>query len=53
MTHLSLTPMIEDLTIQIRRQHRLKLPDAIIAASAKAHSLALLTLDKELAAKAV
>ncbi|MBL1264518.1 type II toxin-antitoxin system VapC family toxin [Candidatus Methylomicrobium oryzae] len=53
MTHLSLTPMIEDLTIQIRRQHRLKLPDAIIAATAKAHSLALLTLDKELAAKAV
>jgi len=53
MTHLSLTPMVEDLTIQIRRQHRLKLPDAIIAATAKAHRLALLTLDKELAGKAV
>lgn len=53
MTYLRLTPVIEDLTIQVRRQHRLKLPDAIIAATAKAHNLVLLTLDKELAAKAV
>jgi len=51
MTHLSLTSAIEELTIQFRRQHRTKLPDAIIAATAQAHGLELLTLDKKLQAK--
>jgi predicted nucleic acid-binding protein len=49
MTHLSLEPTIENKAIQARRQHRLKLPDAIIAATAKTYGLALLTLDKKLA----
>jgi len=51
MTHLSLTPDIEELTIQFRRQHQTKLPDAIIAATAEAYGLELLTLDKKLQAK--
>lgn len=49
MRYLSMTEEIEDLTIQIRRQHSLKIPDAIIAATAKANSLELLTLDRQLA----
>jgi len=49
MRYLPMTEEIEDLTIQIRRQHRLKIPDAIIAATAKANSLELLTLDQQLA----
>ncbi|MCX7099614.1 MAG: type II toxin-antitoxin system VapC family toxin [Methylococcales bacterium] len=51
MAYLSLTPAIEALTIQFRRQHRVKLPDAIIAATALAHKLELLTLDNKLQAK--
>ena len=39
MRYLPMTEEIEDLTIQIRRQHSLKIPDAIIAATAKANSL--------------
>jgi hypothetical protein len=51
MTHLSVSPIIEDLTIQFRRQHQTKLPDAIIASTAKAHAIELLTLDKKLSSK--
>jgi hypothetical protein len=51
MTYLSLSPAIEELTILFRRQHRTKLPDSIIAATAQAHGLELLTLDKALQAK--
>lgn len=51
MTYLSLSPAIEELTIQFRRQHRTKLPDSIIAAIAKVYGLELLTLDKALQAK--
>lgn len=51
MTYLALSPAIEDRTIELRHQHRVKLPDAIIAATAKVHGLQLLTLDKKLAAK--
>jgi predicted nucleic acid-binding protein len=36
--------------IALRRKHRLKLPDAIIAGSARVHRLTLLTLDGKLAA---
>jgi predicted nucleic acid-binding protein len=53
MTHLSITSAIEDAAIKIRRKHRLKLPDAIIAATAKIHGLTLLTLDKALTAWAI
>ncbi|MGZ8158809.1 MAG: PIN domain-containing protein [Methylobacter sp.] len=37
--------------MQFRHQHRVKLPDAIIAATATAHGIKLLTLDKKLAVK--
>ena len=38
---------IKEITIELRRKHRLKLPDAIIAASAYFHKLPLITADKE------
>jgi hypothetical protein len=40
-------PLIEDLTIQFRQQHRVKLPDAIIAATATAHGIKLLKTCRE------
>jgi len=40
---------IENAAILIRRQYKLKLPDAVIAASAKCLKLELLTLDQQLA----
>jgi len=40
---------IENEAILIRRQYKLKLPDAIIAATAKCLKLELLTLDQQLA----
>jgi predicted nucleic acid-binding protein len=51
MSYLSISPAVEDLAIEFRKQHLVKLPDAIIAATAKAYNLELLTLDKKLAAK--
>ena len=51
MSYLAITPSIEELTIQFRRQHQAKLPDAIIAATAQTNDLELLTLDKKLQAK--
>jgi tRNA(fMet)-specific endonuclease VapC len=39
--------LIEQI-IEIRQQHRLKLPDAIIAAMAIHHSASLVTTDQEL-----
>jgi len=47
MVYLPVTLEIEDMAISIRRQRRIKLPDAIIAATAKVHRLELLTLDKD------
>lgn len=47
--YIPLSTEIEDETILIRRQYKLKLPDAIIAASAKCLKLQLLTLDQQLA----
>ncbi len=38
---------IKDKTIQIRRKDRLKLPDAIIAATAIVNDMTLVTADKE------
>lgn len=49
MQYLPITTGIEDMTIEIRRQYSLKIPDAIIAATAKIHNLILITLDKQLA----
>ena len=51
MVYLGIAPEIENETIAFRRLHKTKLPDSIIAATAKHHQLELLTLDKKLAAK--
>lgn len=39
---------VESQTIALRRQRKIKLPDAIIAATAISRGLKLLTLDKTL-----
>ena len=51
ITYLPITSEIENATIEFRRLHKTKLPDSIIAATAKQYQLELLTLDKKLAAK--
>ncbi len=43
-----LSDNIANKTIQIRQQHKIKLPDSVILATAKVHNLQLLTLDKKL-----
>ena len=48
MTYLAITPAIENETIDFRRINQTKLPDSIIAATAKHYQLELLTLDKKL-----
>lgn len=48
MHYFELDADIEDVTIQLRRNTSLKLPDAIIAATARVHQLDLLTLDQKL-----
>jgi predicted nucleic acid-binding protein len=53
MTYLSITQLVEDMAIQIRRQYKLKIPDAIIAAMAKVNDLDLITLDQQLANRMV
>lgn len=50
MTYMGLTPAVEDRAIALRQSHRIKLPDAIIAATALESSCRLLTLDETLAA---
>jgi predicted nucleic acid-binding protein len=53
LSAVSIIPLdaaVEREAIALRRKHRLKLPDAIIAGSARAHGLTLLTLDEKLAA---
>lgn len=40
---------IRDKAIAIRQKHKIKLPDALILATAKTHQLTLLTLDDKLA----
>ena len=44
-----LTPPIKELVISLRRQYRLKLPDAIVAATAQWFGVPLLTADKDFA----
>lgn len=46
--YLPITSEIEDMAIAFRRTRKMKLPDAIIAATAKHHGLELLSLDKAL-----
>ena len=50
LTYLPLTSAVEDMAILLRQIRIVKLPDAIIAATALTFSLELLTLDKRLLA---
>lgn len=49
LTHFAISSEVETTTIRLRRQHKIKLPDAIIVATAAVHGLKLLTLDQDLA----
>ncbi|MEM6840256.1 MAG: PIN domain-containing protein [Cyanobacteria bacterium P01_C01_bin.120] len=49
MIYVPMNQAIEDATIQIRREHGLKTPDAIIAAIVIINDLELLTLEQQLA----
>jgi hypothetical protein len=49
LAYFSISPEVEAATILLRRQRKIKLPDAIIAATAIVHGLSLITLDKGLA----
>lgn len=49
MRYIPLTREIEDWAIALRRNYKLKTPDAIIAATAKCLKLELLTLAQQLA----
>jgi predicted nucleic acid-binding protein len=51
-TYLSISSEVEDLAIALRRTRKLKLPDALIAATAIHYGLELLTLDQALLAVA-
>lgn len=44
-TYLPVDVAVEDRAIELRRSRRVKLPDALIAATAITHGLRLLTLD--------
>jgi predicted nucleic acid-binding protein len=47
-SHFGISPEIEDLVISLRSARRIKLPDAIIAATALHNHVRLLTLDQQL-----
>ena len=49
-TYLAIDTQVEDRAIALRRTRRVKLPDALIAATALCHGLQLLTLDAGLQA---
>jgi len=51
MKQVNLSPAVEEQTIKLKQVHRIKLPDAIILATAITHQLELLTLDKKLLIK--
>ncbi len=51
MTYFAITQDIENKTIEFRRIQQTKLPDSIIAATAKHYQIELMTLDKKLAGK--
>lgn len=46
---LRLSEDVENKTIELRKRHKIKLPDAIVLATSLAHDLELLTLDSKLA----
>ncbi|MBK6998715.1 MAG: PIN domain-containing protein [Rhodoferax sp.] len=45
---IELNALVKENTVRLRREHRLRLPDAIIAASALSHDATLLTNDQRL-----
>ena len=45
MTKLPINLPIENKVIDLRKQHKIKLPDAIVLATALSHDLELLSLD--------
>ena len=47
LTYLPLSRAIEDVTINLRQTRKIKLPDAVIAATALCAGIELLTLDKQ------
>ncbi len=49
MEYLPITEAVENATIRLRRTCKIKLPDAIIAATALTNGLELITLDADLA----
>jgi predicted nucleic acid-binding protein len=49
VTIIGLTPVVRDAAIRLRRDHRLRVPDAIIAGTALALDAELLTNDARLA----
>lgn len=50
LAYLAVDRRVEDAAISLRRSRRVKLPDAVIAATALVHGLELLTLDEGLLA---
>lgn len=48
LSYLAIDGAVEDRAIELRRTRRVKLPDAIIAATALCHGLELLSLDTAL-----
>jgi predicted nucleic acid-binding protein len=48
MTYLPITRAIEDIAIDLRQTRKIKLPDAVIAATAICASVHLLTMDQHL-----
>lgn len=48
MEIIGLTKEVKELAIELRRSHRLRLPDAIVAASALVYDAVLLSNDQQL-----
>ena len=48
LRYLPLTRAVEDVVISLRQTRKIKLPDAVIAATALCAGIELLTLDKHL-----
>lgn len=48
LTYLPINIAVEDVAIQLRRAHKIKLPDAIIAATTLTFGATLLTFDRSL-----
>lgn len=48
LMYLPISPAVEDVAIRLRRTRRVKLPDAIVAASALEAGVELLTFDRQL-----